>query len=80
MNRVAAFFFRNDLTRLHKDVNKIRKQLRLAKRNPASVDGDALWEMIVSAEKDVLRIEKDMKKQIAIEKGLEWYHSLKFET
>lgn len=78
MNRVAALFFRNDLERLHKDVNKIRKQLRLAKRNPASVDGDALWGMIVSAERNVFKIEREMKEQIAREEANDWYHSLKF--
>ena len=78
MNRVAALFFRNDLKRLHGDMNRIRKQLRLAKRNPASVDGDVLWGMIVSAEKDVLQIEKKMKEQIVKEEANDWYHSLKF--
>jgi len=76
MNHLAVSGFRSRLKWIHKDVNKIKKQFRLAKRDPDSVDKKDLLEMIDSVEKDVKEIEKDMNEQRAREKSSDWYYSL----
>lgn len=76
MTLCSGQIFRHRLQSIHKDMNKIIKMLRLAKKDQKSIDRGLLREMIGDTKLEIANIEKDIKEQKMSEDANDWFYSL----
>ena len=76
MTVYSGLVFRSRLQSIHRDINKIKRMLRRAKKDIKSVDCKILQYMINDTEFEIARFEKDLKDHKASEETFDWFHSL----